>query len=355
MAKKTEIETIPFPEAEIVPGHTYKEIHRRLLQPIDKSLVSYRAATRNGPANIAFINITDYKDLLDFRAGVWTSEITQLQQVENNLCVVVRISIHASDGVFSQDGSGIEAAPVSGYGDLFSNAYSQAFRRACEGHGLSRELWRSNESQEMFMNEFHREQSADPPPANTPAPSGDWSPEASNQAANEIAAPPPASDTPPAPLVDFGSGAAKKNENKLRELCKQLNAAGAPHFHLTEGETKWNSEALDSYCQQGFDKAIAQMDDDEMVIMIQDLEETLNERIAMNEESNSSSAPTTSGGAEMITDKQLAGLTKLAEMKKANESKVAGEASGNRVGTFGALTSDEAQTAIKNLTKMKAS
>ena len=199
------------------------------------------------------------------------------------------------------------------------------------------------------------ERITDPP---APPPNNNWSPEDSNKAAAEIPnTPPPASDTPPPPLVDFGNGAAKKSETKLRELCKQLNAAGAPHFHLTEGETKWNSEALDSYCQQGFDKAIAQMDDDEMAIMIQDLEETLNERIAMNEESNSSSTtPATSANADlMITDKQLAGLTKLAEMKKANESKVAGEASGNRVGTFGALTSDEAQTAIKNLTKMKAS
>lgn len=356
--KKTE----PVEVVEAAPLKPYTDIHKILVDPVDKNLLRWRSAKKDGPKTIAYINVTDYKDLLDFRVGpaFWTSEVTQFKQISESLCVVVRIAIRTIDGTIFHDGTGISPIAVVGFGDPFSNAYSQAFRRACEGHGLSRELWRTEEANEMFANEMAHQSAA--PPANVPPPAqggkvDGWSPEASNQAANEIPNTPPATDAPPPPpLVDFGNGAAKKNENKFRDLCKNLNAAGAPYFDPTEGERKWNSEALESYCQHGFDKALAQMDDDETAIMIQDLEEMLAERLSMTAEANRSDTPataTSSGEVEMITEKQLAGLVKFCDMKKANESKVAEEVSGGRCGTFGALTSEEAGNAIKVLMKMK--
>jgi hypothetical protein len=59
------------------------------------------------------------------------------------------VMIHASDGAYSQDGTGVESINLRGYGDVASNAYAQAFRRACESHGLARELWRMELSEEQ--------------------------------------------------------------------------------------------------------------------------------------------------------------------------------------------------------------
>jgi hypothetical protein len=63
--------------------------------------------------------------------------------------MIVTVLIHASDGAYSQDGTGVESINLRGYGDVASNSYAQAFRRACESHGLARELWRMELSEEQ--------------------------------------------------------------------------------------------------------------------------------------------------------------------------------------------------------------
>lgn len=121
----------------------YIEIKNALKEPVSQDLISHLS---KGGASIPFINVTDYKDLLDDRTGgMWEAQILDYKQIGNELCVTVRLFIHADDGIFSQDGNGLEKVDFSGYGDTFSNAYAQAFRRACESHGLSRELWRKEE------------------------------------------------------------------------------------------------------------------------------------------------------------------------------------------------------------------
>lgn len=117
----------------------YADIKRRLSEPVPPGLISTRP---QGGATIEYINITNYKDLLDARVGIWESIVTDFKQIGESLCCVVKLIIHADDGIYAQDGTGIEPINVVGYGDAFSNSYAQAFRRACEGHGLSRELWR---------------------------------------------------------------------------------------------------------------------------------------------------------------------------------------------------------------------
>lgn len=122
--------------------NTYADIKRRLSEPVPANLISHM--DRSG-RDIPYLNVTDLKDLLDARAGVWESQVTEFKQIGETLCCVVRVTIHASDGMFIQDGTGVEDIIVRGYGDVFSNAYAQAIRRACEGHGLARELWRKDE------------------------------------------------------------------------------------------------------------------------------------------------------------------------------------------------------------------
>lgn len=130
----------------------YSAIKKRLAEPVPTELISTRyQKTRDGAEiGIQYINITDYKDLLDQRCGenVWEALISDWKQVGNSLTCVVKLVIHCDDGAFAQDGTGIEPLEIAGYGDPFSNAYAQAFRRACEGHGLSRELWRGEHGQQ---------------------------------------------------------------------------------------------------------------------------------------------------------------------------------------------------------------
>ncbi len=140
---------------------TYAEIKRRLKMPIDKQLLSHK---KQGGADIVFLNITDLKDELDARIAPnhWECLIKQTMVCGENLIIIASLLIHASDGVYCQDGTGIEAINLRGYGDVASNAYSQAVRRAAESHGFCRELWRMELSDEQ--KEIAREDSKPPMP-----------------------------------------------------------------------------------------------------------------------------------------------------------------------------------------------
>lgn len=55
--------------------------------------------------------------------------------------ITVRITIHGSDASTYRDGTGYEEMPVSGYGDVQSNAESMALRRAASKLGLGLHLY----------------------------------------------------------------------------------------------------------------------------------------------------------------------------------------------------------------------
>ena len=59
----------------------------------------------------------------------------------DRIMITVRITIHAQEGLFFMDGTGIEDLTVKGYGDEQSNAESMAFRRACARFGLGLDLY----------------------------------------------------------------------------------------------------------------------------------------------------------------------------------------------------------------------
>jgi hypothetical protein len=131
------------------PAVSYYLLKANLALPIPAQMITQKQKgwdkERNEPVLIDYVNVTDLKDLLDERVGVWTAHVLSYQQIGYELCVVVRLSIYASDGIFSSDGTGVNNVDHKGFGDTFSNAYAQAFRRACEGHGMGRELWRKTE------------------------------------------------------------------------------------------------------------------------------------------------------------------------------------------------------------------
>jgi hypothetical protein len=119
--------------------NTYSEIVTAIRQPIPSDKIRYR---KQKDTDIAYLDITDCKDLMDQRAGVWSSEVVSLQQLGSQCVAVVRVSIHTKEGIVSHDGTGYEQIDRESYGDTASNAYAQAFKRACESFGLARELWR---------------------------------------------------------------------------------------------------------------------------------------------------------------------------------------------------------------------
>lgn len=149
------------PIQEGIPSATYYELKANLAVPIRPEFISQKQKGWDKKTNqailIDYVNVTDLKDQLDERVGVWTSEVISTTVTAAELLVVVRITIHASDGAFSQDGTGAEWLGHTGFGDTYSNAYAQAFRRACEGHGLGRALWRRDEIQDNQLGAQHHE------------------------------------------------------------------------------------------------------------------------------------------------------------------------------------------------------
>jgi len=127
---------------------SYSELKRRLKKPIDRKLLSQKKA---GGTSIDFLNITDLKDELDSRLAPnhWEAIVKQTMLCGENLIMIVSLIIHADDGVYCQDGTGIESINLRGYGDVASNSYAQALRRAAESHGFCRELWRAELSAEQ--------------------------------------------------------------------------------------------------------------------------------------------------------------------------------------------------------------
>jgi hypothetical protein len=55
--------------------------------------------------------------------------------------MTVQITIHAAEGDFKRDGTGLERLDVGSYGDPQSNAESMAFRRAAARFGLGLHLY----------------------------------------------------------------------------------------------------------------------------------------------------------------------------------------------------------------------
>lgn len=167
--------------------------------------------------------------------------------------------------------------------------------------------------------------------------------------------PAPAKTEAPKPAVDYlGNGPAKKKEAKLKELCTALNKAG--DTYEMDGEAhKWNSEVLNAYATDNFDTALAKLDAKEIAVLLSDLDDRLQERLAISDGGNDGKgeAPASNGSTETkATADQVKALRKLCDIKDKEEADIAIEVSDGASDNFEAFTNDEAQAAIKMLTKM---
>lgn len=127
---------------------TYAEIKRKLKEPIERKYISTKTV---GGKEIKYVSITDIKDQLDSRLAPnhWEAIVKSTTVAGETLLMIISLIIHADDGVFCQDGTGIEKTTLRGYGDIGSNSFAQGLRRAAESHGLGRELWRDELSDEQ--------------------------------------------------------------------------------------------------------------------------------------------------------------------------------------------------------------
>jgi hypothetical protein len=126
-----------------IPALSYKQIRENLNKPVPEELIREYDKTGGG-VWLDYVNVTDLKDIMDARAGIWEVSIPSKchHATLNEYHVIVRVTIHAKDRSITHEMNGIEKTPVRGPGDAFSNAFAMGFRRCLETHGLSRELWR---------------------------------------------------------------------------------------------------------------------------------------------------------------------------------------------------------------------
>lgn len=141
---------------------------KRMRERVPAEMISSR---QQGGANLDYISWHDAADLLDDRIGDWSVEIREVGTLNGKIFVRLAITI---DGV-SRENIGFEDEDKEGakqkYGDVFSNAWSMAFRRCAATWGLARHLYSdkaSSQPQKSFAaKQSYSNQRQEPPVAQT--------------------------------------------------------------------------------------------------------------------------------------------------------------------------------------------
>lgn len=119
------------------------QIEADLKQPIPRRLLETKTLKGN---KITYCPWYRVQKILDhYTAGLWEYEVRDKTTVEGNLMLTVRIYIHAAEGTFFRDGTGIEKLSVESFGDPQSNAESMAFRRAAARWGVGLDLYEGDQ------------------------------------------------------------------------------------------------------------------------------------------------------------------------------------------------------------------
>lgn len=142
------METQPEPLSEPTPQsdgpRPLQEILADLRKPIPTRLLETK---RLGGQEITFCPWHRVQKILNhYTRGFVTYEVRERVITKEKIMLTVRVTIHAREGAFSNDGTGIEDLDTKGYGDEQSNAESMAFRRACARFGLGLGLYEGDPS-----------------------------------------------------------------------------------------------------------------------------------------------------------------------------------------------------------------
>ena len=111
-----------------------------LAEPFPEACVA--TLERKG-AKIRYLHWTTVAQWLDFYAPGWEGTITRLETVGGKVVVTYRITLHATEGIFSREATGQEDAELGDkeYGDSTSNAEAMAFKRAAAKFGVGAYLY----------------------------------------------------------------------------------------------------------------------------------------------------------------------------------------------------------------------
>lgn len=119
------------------------EILADLRKPIPKRLLEQKPAT--GGRNAQMLTYCPWhrvqRILNHYTGGLCSYTVRERTVTDTYVLMTVRITIHAEEGDFVRDGTGLERLDVSSYGDPQSNAESMAFRRAAARFGLGLHLY----------------------------------------------------------------------------------------------------------------------------------------------------------------------------------------------------------------------
>ena len=136
--------SIPNETADVLHGpRPIAEVLADLRKPIPKRLLEQKPAT--GGRNAQMLTYCPWyrvqRILNHYTGGCCSYEVRERTVTGQHVLMTVRITIHAEEGGFVRDGTGLERLDVSSYGDPQSNAESMAFRRAAARFGLGLHLY----------------------------------------------------------------------------------------------------------------------------------------------------------------------------------------------------------------------
>ena len=113
------------------------EILTDLRKPIAPRFLKHKMV---GGRKITFVSWYQLNRLMDFYAPGWELELNTSFD-GTKVCVIGQLTIKAQEGDFTRSATGNENSDLDSYGDPYSNAEAQAFRRCCARWGLGLHLW----------------------------------------------------------------------------------------------------------------------------------------------------------------------------------------------------------------------
>lgn len=112
------------------------EIMTDLRKPISSRFIKSKSIKGQ---QIKFVSWYQLNRLMDFYCPGWEFSLTTSYD-HKKVCVVGSLTIKAEEGDFTRSSTGSENSDLDTYGDPYSNAEAQAFRRCCARWGLGLHL-----------------------------------------------------------------------------------------------------------------------------------------------------------------------------------------------------------------------
>jgi hypothetical protein len=115
-----------------------------LKQRVPQGLIKSR---KQGGNSLSYIEWFTACDLLDERAPGWTCEVKQVGEICGKVYIRVALTI---DGV-TRENIGYEDEDMKGFGDVFSNSFAMALKRAAALFGIARHLYDKDEKRPQVV------------------------------------------------------------------------------------------------------------------------------------------------------------------------------------------------------------